>query len=187
MNLPNRHAEFSASWSYAKPAIVLHWLLALLLFFMVPLGWYMTSIEDQPGSGWYFNLHKSIGIMVFALVALRLLWRLRHKPENLPSSVPQWRANAASWTQHLLYLCMLILPATGFTGALFSKDGVGFFGVAIAHPAPNHDLSELLFSIHGATVWVLVALVLLHVAGGLKHLVIDRDGVFQRMWPKSSR
>lgn len=185
MDMPKRRVDAPTPWSYARPAVSLHWLLAMLLIVMVSLGWYMMSIEKQPGSDWYFNLHKSIGLTVLGLVVLRLLWRLQHRPEDLPSSVPVWQAKLASWTQHLLYVCMVVLPVTGLTGSLYSKDGIAFFGAALPHPAPNHDLSEQLFSIHGATVWVLVGLVALHVAGGLKHLLINRDGVFQRMWPKS--
>lgn len=184
MNLPKRHSDITTPWSYTRPAIFLHWLLALLLSVMAALGWYMMSIEKQPGSAWYFNLHKSIGISVLLLVGVRLFWRLQHKPEALPSQVPALQAALARRTQQLLYVCMLVLPVTGLTGSLYSKDGILFFGIALPHPAANHDLSEQLFSIHGVTVWVLVALVSLHVAGGLKHLLVDRDGVFQRMWPK---
>ena len=185
MNPSKKTTVGEPAWTYGKPAIFLHWLLAVLLSAMAALGWYMLSIEDQPGSGWYFDLHKSVGITVLVLVGLRLLWRLRHTPQRLPSSVPVWQARLSQSTQRLLYLCMFALPIAGLTGALYSKDGVALFGYALPHPAPDHDLSEQLFSIHGAVVWVLVALVALHAAGGLKHLLIDRDGVFQRMWPGS--
>ena len=185
MNIPKQHSHTLTSWRYSNLAIALHWLLAVLLVAMVSLGWYMMSIEEQPGSDWYFNLHKSVGLTILSLVVLRLLWRLAHKPQNLPSSVPIWQRTLAHWTQFLLYLCMFILPITGLTGALYSKSGVVFFGIPLPHPAPNHDLAEQLFSIHGITVWILITIVSLHVAGGLKHLLIDRDGVFQRMWPKA--
>lgn len=183
MNFSKQNTGVQSPWAYAKPAMILHWLLALLLAGMVSLGWYMMSIEDDPGSDRYFNLHKSVGITVLVLVGLRLLWRLRHKPEALPSFVPAWQSRLASGTQRLLYLCMFALPITGLTGALYSKDGVVFLGITLPHPAPNHDFSEQMFSIHGAAAWVLIVLVGLHVAGGLKHLLLDRDGVFQRMWP----
>ena len=185
MTMTRRPVDRSTRWSYTKPAIILHWLLALLLAVMVTLGWYMMSIEKQPGSAWYFNLHKSIGLVVLVVVLVRVVWRLRHKPQKLPTIVAPWQAMLAVGTQMLLYLCMVILPVTGMIGALSSKQGIVFFGIALPHLAPNHDRSEQLFSIHGMTVWFLVGLVALHVAGGLKHLLIDRDGVFQRMWPNS--
>ncbi|MDP9109505.1 MAG: cytochrome b [Pseudomonadota bacterium] len=159
--------------------------MALLLVGMVSLGWYMMSIEEETGSDWYFNLHKSIGLIVLTLVVLRILWRLPHTPQKLPSQVPRWQTTLASITQTLLYVCMVVIPVAGLTGSLYSKHGLAFFGIALPHPVANHDLSEQLFSIHGIAVWVLVGLVSLHVAGALKHLLIDRDGVFQRMWPKA--
>ena len=175
----------SSPWSYAPTAILLHWVLAILIVGMAALGWYMMSIEKQPDSGWYFDFHKSVGLIVATLVALRLIWRISHSPAPLPKLVPNWQRKLSAMTQALLYVCMIILPTTGILGASYSKDGLLFFGAALPRWAqPNHDIAELFFSVHGIAVWVLVGLVSLHVLGGLKHLMIDRDGVFQRMLPK---
>lgn len=175
-------SKVTAHWTYAKPAIALHWLLAVLLSAMVALGWYMMSIEDDVGSDWYFNLHKSVGITIFLLVLLRIVWRLTHRPQPLPSSVPRWQVTLSTATQRLLYVCMVLMPVTGFAGAFYSKDGIAFFGIKLPSAVPDHDLAELFFSAHGIIVWVLVGLAALHVAGAFRHLLIDRDGVFQRMW-----
>jgi len=78
---------------------------------------------------------------------------------------------------------MVVMPVTGFIGASYSRSGVKFFGLSMpAWSVPIHDRAELFFSIHSITVWVLVGLVVLHAAGGLKHLLVERDAVFQRMW-----
>ncbi len=177
------YSALNSSWHYRGPAIFLHWLLALLLTGMVALGWYMTAIEDSPGSEWYFNLHKSIGLIVATLVVLRLVWRLSHAPQALPAHLPQWKMKFAVLTHWLLYTCMIVMPTTGFLGASLSKDGVAFFGMALpVWASPNHDLAEQFFGIHSIAAWVLVALVTLHALAGLKHLLVDKDGVFQRMW-----
>lgn len=170
MTTPNQTEARVASWTYAPIAKVLHWGLALLLSGMVALGWYMMSIEKQPNSGWYFDLYKSVGVTILSLVVLRVLWRITHRPHNLPSAVPSWQRQFAGLTQSLLYIVMFIMPLTGLAGALFSKDGLSFFGIFLPHPASNHDLSEQLFSVHGVIVWVLIGLVSLHAAGALKHL-----------------
>lgn len=175
--------QASTAWRYGIPAIVLHWLLAVLIAGMAGLGWYMMTIEKQPSGPWYLDLHKSIGLVVFALVVLRVLWRFVHRPALLPASLPRWQVKLSSITQWLLYVCMIVMPITGLLGASYSRSGVKFFGLLVpAWSAPNRDLAKLFFSIHSATVWVLVALVVLHAAGGLKHLLVDRDTVFQRMW-----
>lgn len=178
--------SFSASpavWRYGRPAIILHWVLAALIVFMTGLGWYMMTIERQPQGPWYFDLHRSVGLVVFALVLLRIVWRLFHRPEPLPASLPRWQVALSSVTQGLLYACMVVMPVTGYFGSAYSKAGVRFFGLALpAWATPTRAISHLLFEIHSVTVWVLVGLVALHAAGGLKHLLVDRDGVFQRMW-----
>ena len=175
--------DSTTRWHYARPAVLLHWMLAPLILGMLALGWYMMSIEDQPGSDWYFDLHKSIGLIVATLVGLRVAWRVTHPPAPLPASVAGWQIKLASATQALLYACMVVVPVAGFTGAAYSKDGIRFFGGALPLGVmPNHDAAELFFTVHGIAVWVLAGLITLHAAGGLKHLLMDRDGVFQRMW-----
>ncbi len=169
---------------YAALAVLLHWTLAALIIGIVALGWYMMEIEDDPGSAWFFNLHKSIGLVIAGLVLLRLVWRLGHRPGPLPASVPSWQAKASRATHGLLYATMIAMPTFGIIGSLLSKKGIVFFGTALPRVfEANHDLAEVFFDAHSFTVWILVALVSLHVLAGLKHLLVDKDGVFQRMWP----
>jgi cytochrome b561 len=176
-------AGTNVGWRYATPAILLHWALAVLITSMVAVGLYMMSIEDDPGSDWYFNMHKSFGIVVFVLVLLRIVWRTAHRPAPLPTSLPKWQVRLSHATQWALYVCMFLMPIIGFLGASYSKSGVAFFGWQLpTWVAPNQDTSEMFFSLHIALAWVLVSLVALHAAGGLKHLLIDKDGAFQRMW-----
>ncbi len=179
----NPTSNAATSWRYSGTAVGLHWLLALLFGFMAALGWYMMSVEDEPGSAAYFNLHKSIGLIVALLVAARIVWRLTHRPAPLPASVPAWQARLSALNVALLYALMVLLPLTGYLGASYSKYGVALFGLALpAWAQPDHDTAERFFDIHGALIWVLVGLVALHALGGLKHLLVDKDGVFQRIW-----
>jgi cytochrome b561 len=170
-------------WHYRRPAIALHWLLAALITGMVGLGWWMMTIEKQPEGPFYFDLHRSFGLLVFALVVLRILWRLAHRPEPLPASLPRWQVGLSALTEGLLYACMVVLPVTGYLGASHSRSAVKLFGLVLpAWTTPDRASSHLFFNIHAFTVWILVGLVALHAIGGLKHLLLDRDGVFQRMW-----
>ncbi len=170
-------------WRYTTPAIVLHWLVAALIVFMTGLGWWMMTVEHEPGGRRWFELHQSIGLLLFALVLLRVLWRLGHRPEPLPADVPAWQVRLSGITQWLLYLLILLMPLTGLFGSLYSKQGIVFFGSSLPHGVtPDRHDAHLLFETHSWLVWVLVALVALHVLGALKHLLVDRDRVFRRMW-----
>lgn len=167
---------------YTPLAITLHWLLAILITGMMALGWYMLSIEHSPGSGWYFMLHQSIGLIIIILVIMRLVWRLLKTAPSLPTTIPKWQITASKLSHWLLYALMIGMPFVGLTGSFFSKDNVSFFGVALPRiTSPNHDLSEIYFSMHSAIAWFIVVLVAVHVLAALKHLM-NKDGIFQRMW-----
>ena len=169
--------------AYTGTSRVLHWSVTILIFGMFALGWYMTAIEDDPGSDWYFLLHKSIGIIVILLVLTRLFWRFGNQPAKLPGQLPRWQVIASKISHWLLYGTMIAMPLAGLTGSLLSKNGLAFFGLQLPRVfAPNHDLSEFFFSAHSTIAWVLVGLISLHVLAALKHLLINKDGVFQRMW-----
>ena len=172
-----------SAWRYDHTSIALHWLMAVLITAIALLGWIMMQIEKNPGSAWYFDLHKSFGLVIALLVAARLAWRLTHRAQTLPATVPIWQRQLSLATQASMYVLMLLVPLTGYLGASYSKAGVRLFGLSTPRWAlPNHDISEQIFDIHSALVWVLVAFVAIHALGALKHLLLDKDQLFQRMW-----
>jgi cytochrome b561 len=178
---PGRSAP--GDWRYAPVAVVLHWLLATLIVGMLVLGFYMVAVEDDPGAERWFGLHQTVGLVVFVLVLARAAWRLRHRPAELPASVPRWEVIASRVVQWLLYAGMLLLPVTGFLGSSYSRAGITWFGMQLPRwRAVNRDTAEALFGVHETIVWCMLALVALHALAGLKHALIDRDRVFQRMW-----
>ena len=170
--------------NYSKTSIVLHWLLAGLIFIQLSIGLDMVGIPkglDGKRAFW-FTLHKSLGICIAALVVYRLLWRARNGvPEPLNSMRP-WEHLLSSTNHFLLYFCMILMPLSGIFGSLFSKYQLNFFGV----PLPklfDHNISikEPLSQLHQVTSYLFIFLILIHVLAALKHLFIDCDGVFGRM------
>jgi cytochrome b561 len=169
-------------WRYSRTAIALHWILAALIALTTAIGWRMMLTEHEPGSERWFDLHKSIGLVIAAFVAARVLWRLTHRPEPLAHG-PAWSARLATIAHAVLYALMVLLPITGYLGASYTKAGVRWFGLATPRWAlPEHDLAEQFLTVHGVLLWTLVVLVAGHTLVGLKHLLIDKDQVFQRMW-----
>jgi len=177
------HQKRNEHWHYDVISRHLHWTLALLIIGMISVGWYMMSIADSPDSRVYFNLHKSFGIITGLLVLLSVIWRIKHKPAPLPLSIALWQVRLARLVQMLLYVCIMMMPVTGFLGASYGRHGIAFFGWQIpTWLTQNTGLSKQLFEIHGIVVWVLVGLIAVHVLAAFKHLLMDKDGVFQRMW-----
>src|SRR5689334_17488815 len=119
-----------SSPSYTRTAVALHWIIAAAVLAQVALGWWMLGIPKEPvglRAGW-FNLHKSIGLSIALLVLVRLAWRARHPAPPL-ADAPAWQRHAAHVTHALLYLCLLVQPASGLAGSLFTRYPVKYFGM----------------------------------------------------------
>src|ERR1700756_5515295 len=90
--------------SYSRTAIAFHWLIALLIVCGFALGWVMTDIPGfTPTKLRYFSWHKWIGVTVFALAVLRILWRATHAAPPLPPGMAGWQRVAANVTHVLLH------------------------------------------------------------------------------------
>ena len=176
-SMPRRHA---------MPIVFLHWLIAVAAVGQVSLGWWMQSLPKAPPglrAGW-FNVHKSIGISIGLVMVIRLIIRLRGSAPAYPVHMPPWQQQAARLSHGLLYGCLFALPLSGYLGSSFTKYPIRFYGFALPHwgwDAPA--LKELCSMVHLGCVWLLMGLVTLHVAAAVKHLLVDRDGVFERIWP----
>jgi cytochrome b561 len=173
----------AANPRYDRVAIALHWIIALLVIAQFAWGWWMQTIPKLPAGGRAdaFNLHKSVGLTILALMLVRLWWRAGHPPPPLPS-MPPWQATLARITHWALYAALLLQPLCGYLGSVFSGYPVKYFGAALPSWAAKNDaLKDLLSQVHLALSWVIAAAVLLHVAGALKHVLIDRDRLLARM------
>jgi len=174
---------------YSWQAIALHWLLAVLIIGMLVLGYSLEDIpRNTPARGFYVNLHKSFGVLALVLVLVRLGWRFTHTPPPLDAGMPRWQAVAAAWSHRLLYLCILLQPLSGYLASSFGKYGVKFFGIELPNWGwEDKALRGFFGEVHGVVAFTLAVLVVVHVLAALKHLLIDRDQVFQRMMPGRRR
>lgn len=170
---------------YSTPAIVFHWLLALMIVVSFCVGWYMHDLPFSPTRLKLFNWHKWAGITILALSALRLLWRLTHTP---PADVdmPAWQRQAAHVTHWGLYALFFAVPLVGWAYSSAAGFPIVLFGVLPLPDfvSPDKALAEAIKPWHGRLAWLLAILVVAHVAAALKHHFIDRDGLLLRMRPR---
>ena len=132
----------------------------------------------------WLALHKSIGLTVLALLLLRVLWRLGdRRPLEEPS--PRWQKIAAHTVHGILYVLIAALPLSGWWFNSVTGKPLQFFKLfnLPALGAANHDLRHLSHSVHEYLFWILVAVLVPHIAGALKHHLLDRDNVLLRMLP----
>jgi len=171
---------------YGATAIGLHWIVALLIFAAFGLGLYMTDIPGfTPTKLKLYSWHKWLGVTVFALAVLRVLWRLTHAAPAPVAGMPAWQAGAAKVAHGLLYLLILVVPVTGYLYSLAAGVPVVYLGVWPLPTLiePNDALKETLKSAHIWLNYLMAALVALHAAAALKHQWLDRDGTLGRMLP----
>lgn len=189
---------------YTKTAVVLHWLIAIGIFSMFALGWFMTELPKEAPKqtaydlfNWgiytwqmaepvsprtfYYNLHKSIGVTLLAIIAIRILWRITHKPPPYVSTLKAWEKKLATGTHHLLYLLMIALPVSGLVMSAYSKYGVKWFGIPFIKGLDNNAMREFYVNVHVLIGWIVLLFVILHIAGALKHKFIDKDDTMKRM------
>lgn len=174
--------------AYSRTAVVLHWILAILLATMIALGLYMTNLpRNTPERSWFFNLHKSLGLVTAGIILVRVAWRLRFKPPTLDGLMPTWQVAAAKASHGLLYTCMLVMPLTGYLGSAFNKYGVKFFGLPLPRWAWDaKPLRETFATAHQWTAKLFIALIVIHVIAALYHAT-RHDRVFGRVWFNSGR
>ena len=137
--------------------------------------------EEASPRTFYFNLHKSIGITLFVLIVLRILWRVTHKPPKLLSTYKTWERKLANATHHFLYLLMVAMPISGLIMAVSSKYGVKWFGLPFIKGLDNKNLRDIFKETHEIVAVLILVMLVLHIGGALKHKFIDKDDTLKRM------
>lgn len=176
-------AWMNTSQSYGCVAKLFHWLVAILVLVMLMIGLGMHYVPSS-WHGFTYNLHKSIGVVVLFIMMGRLFWRLVNEQPALPHSVSQSQRYLA-WLNHwALYVTLFIMPLSGWLMATASGHVPYFFWLfhwSFPLVGLNQQLASWMVSVHYYTAWVLGGLITLHVLAALKHALIEKDGVVQRM------
>jgi cytochrome b561 len=171
---------------YDRVAAWLHWGIGALLLAEIAFGLLLDEIAPRatPARAGVINLHKSFGIVLGVLVVVRIAWRLGHPPPPWPATMSARRRSAANLGHVALYACMVVAPLAGYLGSNFSKYGVRFFGVTLAPWGPDWPAAySFLVGLHDASTYLLIVLVVGHIAMALKHALLERDGIFARIAP----
>lgn len=173
---------------FSSLTIALHWLVAIGCIGLIALGIYMVNKE-----AWHlYHWHKSIGIMLFVVIIVRVVWRMKNGLPQPAAPASPMAHQAAKAAHRLLLICTLAMPLFGMLYSGASGHGFGIFGLELLpnNPDPakpgqviplSSDLATLGQSVHSWLGYFLLVLVVLHVAAALKHHLFDRDGTLVRM------
>ncbi|NOC44301.1 cytochrome b/b6 domain-containing protein [Ruegeria sp. HKCCD7559] len=188
--------------SYGSVAKTFHWLTALLIFTALPLGWIADNLAhavlhastapseaEIARAARMFSLHKTIGVTVFFVALARIVWAFTQTKPGLLNADNKPEAFAAETVHWLLYGSLVLVPLTGWVHHAATE---GFapilwpFGQNLPFVAKSTIVAEVTGVLHWLFMWTLVGALVLHVAGALKHHVIDKDSTLRRMLPGGS-
>ena len=170
---------------YTRTAKGLHWLMTILFFGLLALGFYMHDLPLSPEKLQLYSWHKWAGVTAFLLVWFRLFWRIAHRPPALPASMSTLMQRAAHAGHFLLYGLMIAIPLSGWLMSSAKGFQTVWFGVL---PIPdllgkNKETGDLLQSVHMSLNLLFVAVIAGHIGAALKHHFIDKDDILTRMLP----
>ncbi|MCE0557266.1 cytochrome b [Motilimonas sp. E26] len=174
----------NSTQGYGWVTIIIHWLVALAVFSLFALGYWMVDLSYY--SDWYQTapmLHKSFGICLFALMVFRIIWRLTNpKPKGL-SNHQTWEKTIAKLGHFALYAILFVLMISGYLISTADGRAISVFGwfdvPALLSGLPQQE--EIAGDIHEILAWSLLVLSAGHALAALKHHFIDKDSTLSRM------
>ena len=157
---------------------LVHWVSAFMIIFLLVVGIYMAELDPNTANKYdFYPIHQSLGVLVMALVLIRIIVRKKSKIPAPVTGLKPWELMASKWAHRSLYLCMLLMPLSGYlmTSTYAYSEGVDMFGLfTIPDMTPKNELwSGIFHQIHSLTSWLLLIILLAHVFGVIKHKLFD--------------
>lgn len=162
-----------------------HWFIALLIAVQFTWAWRIEQLGLGRARYELVNQHKSIGLTIFMLVVLRLLWRFYTPPPALPESISYWQQQSSRWVHAGIYLLLLALPLVGWSMSSAAGFVVSWFDLFDLPALLSQDdgLKTILMAIHAVLAWSLALLVIGHILAAFHHHIVKKDTVLKRMLP----
>ena len=170
---------------FSAPSQLFHWVVAGLVFFQIPLAYYMISLPVSPDKLATYALHKSMGMTIFTLTACRLAWRWIKPPPPLPAAMPRLEQRLAHLNHGVLYFITFAMPITGWLSSSAANFPVSVFRLFtlpnLVQPDPL--LHERLELVHRGLAYTLFTMLGMHIVAALHHHFARRDNVLASMLP----
>jgi cytochrome b561 len=173
----------SSAWGWLS--ILLHWLAASLIIFLLVHGWWMTHMTARADRVANYSWHAAVGYDVLVLIVLRLLWRWMNPVPELPRDLTRWERIAASASHFSLYVLMFVATLSGWALAgtgrrSYTQDAFGL-NFPLIYQSQDPFMHGLLEDTHKILAYALGALVVVHLLAALRHHFIKRNDILKRM------
>ena len=168
---------------FTRMARVLHWLTAVGIVLMVPAGFLMLRVGSGELQNFLFDFHRSMGVLLFVITAIRLIYRLCHSPPPLPESIPNLQKLTSRIVHTILYVFLLLSPIVGWLGTSAFGAKITVFGLFVLPPIVDRDrdLARIVLETHEIMGLIFTFAVVLHIGAALYHHFIQKDEVLSRM------
>ena len=169
--------------SYHPVSKIIHWVTALIVLALLSVGYIMTDMDFSPFKLNIYMMHKSFGLLVLALVIVRIVWRIIVPPPKSLDSHACWEKFLAKIVHFLLYFGLITMPLSGWLMSSAGEFPVNFFGIFEMPSLSSKDASlfKLTKEIHELGAVSLLVAIGLHFLGAAKHHFIDSDETVKRM------
>lgn len=171
---------------YSGLAMALHWLVGIAVIVTWRIAESAEHAPTREAEGAIMANHIALGVVIFVLVASRLIWRLMNPPPAPVQGHAGWERMLAKGTHLAMYTLMLVMPLAGWFAMSLLDANISVWGLVDLPKlpvAPNPDLAEQIFETHALAGTTLLVLVAVHILATLKHTIIDKDGTIFRMLP----
>lgn len=174
-------------YDYSPWSKALHWITALIVLFVIPAGLVMTNVGPGALQNSLYDLHRSFGVLVFAIALARVLIRAGHGAPGPAPGLTTFERYASVAVHYAMYALLIAMPLIGWLMTSAYRVDVSVFGLfTLPHlVAENEDTFKLFQRMHFIGAIALTLLVLLHIAATIKHTFVSNDTVLWRMLPKS--
>ncbi|ATY31139.1 cytochrome b [Sphingomonas psychrotolerans] len=167
---------------FALPARVLHWTIAAAIPIQIYLGWAAEWETERTESFRLIRGHYQLGIVIFGLVLLRVLWRVGYGAPPSLHARPRWQSPGTAMVHGLLYVLLVTMPVSGYVIWVWMDGPMDILGVIhipklFTPPVDDETGRALAWYIHHYSSWAVIALVALHVIAALWHQFVRRDNL----------
>ena len=189
----------TGSRRYTPGAQWFHWITAALMFTIIPLGWIFAEFKTKgnpptsfeapfPGTPFaYASVHKTLGLVLFAIVVARIVFRIANPPPVLPGRMGEIQKILSRVSHWLLYAVMIVMPVSGYITSSASKHPISILGLFDFPKLPvGKAIGDSAGALHVYTQWAVYALILLHIAATAWHTFARHDGILDRMLPRQA-
>jgi cytochrome b561 len=163
---------------------VMHWLLAVVIFSLLTVGFYMSGMPNSDSKFEIYSIHKSFGVVAFVLILIRTVVRAFSKIPQMHSSISKVESKISELGVVIFYILMFLMPASGYVMSVSSGHPINLFNTGFIIPdfiGTNFEFASIASCVHEYTAFSLIGMIVIHILAALKHLIIDKVNIFIRM------